>query len=1113
MTTKHFRILFSTLVIALIAAIAYAQTTTGTFLGFVTDAQGAVIGGAKVTAINEATGLTRSVTTNSSGEYVISLLPVGRYTLKFEAQNFKQRAIKGVVLELDQKVKIDAPLEVGQITEVVTSEEGAGAPLARTETAEAGEVIENKRIVDLPLNGRLYLQLAQLTPGVVENARGGFGQQLAGVSGPRITVMGARESDNHFTLDGVTFTDPFYNTASAPLSVDALQEFNVRSSLYSAESGRLGGAQINIAIKSGTNDLHGSAYGFLRNDNFDARNFFDVKKPEFRQSQFGGTLGGPVIKDKVFFFGNYEGLRLAKSLTRTFAAPTDSMKSGQFTTLIRDPQLTGLCQPTPANPTPGVNYQAACFPNNIIPDNRISSVAKGLLQFVPSPNLTGVGNNFVGSPQEINDNNQFTIKTNYRLNANDEGFVRYTFYDVNAYQPYGFVAFASTPISLPGFGLFLNQRSQNVAIGETHTFSPKFIGELKVGFNRTAGGQLQQNNNVDFATQFNIAGASRDPIDRGLPRIAISNFNAFGDVATVISRRDNDYQIGYNVSAFLGAHSLNFGGQYKRVQFNPLIPSNKRGQFTFDGRYTNNAFADFLLGLPASAQGGSGSTAVYLRGNEWYGYLQDDWKVSKRLTVNLGVRYEYISPLSEKYNRWATLDIQNRRVIVASEGGKTYPQELWVPGIAQQLAPLPIVTSEDAGLDRSLVNKDRNNFAPRVGLAFDLFGNQRTIIRAGYGIYYNAISYNSVALMSQNPPFFKRIAPINPTVNPTTGLPNGPVTPIQSLLSNPLQGLPGFQPYDIDFTSPYFQQYNFGIQQLLTQNLLVEAQYLGSQGRHLYTNVFYNLPDPGATPIATRALFPNLGNFALQAGAARSNYNALVLRAEKRLSLGLMVSGSYTFSKSLDNDSLGNSVVSSSLDQSNIKDLEYARSSFDIRHRMTVSFIYDLPFKSGNKSLNAIFGNWQAGGIITEQSGLPFTVNISSDRANTGQLNQRPNLVGDPSLPDSQRSVAQWFNTAAFVAQPSFTLGTAGRNILDAPGTNVVDFSLLKNIPFTERQRLQFRTEFFNLFNHTNFDFPERICTISATAPAGSSCAPGTFGRLSAARDPRILQFGLKYLF
>jgi len=1096
MTTHNLRVLSSTLVIALIAAISYAQTTTGTFLGFVTDASGAVLSGAKVTAANESTGLTRTVTTSASGEYVIALLPVGRYTLTFEAPNFKQRAVKGVVLELDQKAKIDVTLEVGQITEVVTSDEANLSPLTRTETAEAGEVIENKRIVELPLNGRLFLQLAQLTPGVIENARGGFGQQLSGVSGPRITVMGARESDNYFTLDGVSLTDRFYNTLSTPLTVDAIQEFKVQSNLYSAESGTLGGAQINIAIKSGTNDLHGSVYEFLRNDNLDARNFFDRDfKPEFRQNQFGGTVGGPVIKNKAFYFGSYEGLRMAKGLTRTFTVPTQSLRGGQFATLVRDP-ATGLpC--TQAD-------QRGCFANNRIPDERLSPVAKGLLNFLPLPNLTGAANNFIGSPQEINDNNQFTIKTNYRHSDKDEGFVRYTFYDVDAYQPYGFVAFATSPISLPGFGLFLKQRSQNLAISETHIFNSTLIGEFKFGFNRTAGGQAQQNSNVDFANQFNILGASRDAGDRGIPRIIVAPFNTFGDVTTPISRRDNDYQLNYNVSWFRGRHNLNFGVMYKRIQFNPLIPSSKRGQFTFTGNYTGNAFGDFLLGLPFNARGGVGGSAVYLRGNEWHSFAQDDIKVSKRLTVNFGLRYEYASPLSEKFNRWSTLDIENRQVIVASEGGKTYPRELWIPGLEQQLSPLPIVTSEAAGLDRSLVNKDLNNVAPRVGFAFDLFGDQRTVLRGGYGIYYNVASFNSASLQSLAAPFFKAINANNSATAPA---------PITTILSNPLLGAPGWASFDIGFRTPYYQQWNLSVQQLLTRNMILEAQYLGSKGTKLYTSVFYNVPDPSPTTtpsIASRARFPNLGNNSLQASAGRSNYHALALRAEKRLSSGLAVMGSYTFSKSTDVDSLGNSVVSSNLDQSNTKNLEHALSSFDVRHRMVVSFTYDLPFKFENKALDALLGNWQAGGIITQQSGQPFTVNITNDRANNGQLNQRPHLVGDPNLPDGERTVERWFNTAAFIVQPVGALGTAGRNILEGPGTNLVDFSLLKNIPFNERHRLQLRTEFFNFFNHANFDFPERICS---GATEGAPCTAAQFGRIGAARDPRILQFGLKYLF
>jgi hypothetical protein len=1076
------------LVTALIAALSHAQVTTGSFLGFVTDPGGAAIAGAKVTAENEATGLKRAVVTNSSGEYVIGLLPVGRYTLTFEAPNFRRRAVKEVVLELDQKAKIDARLEIGQITEVVTSDDGASAPLARTETAEAGEVIENKRIVDLPLNGRQFLQLAQLTPGVTTNPRGGFGEQLAGIFGPRITVMGARESDNYFTLDGVGLTDRFYGTLSAPLSVDAIQEFKVQSNLYSAESGTFGGAQVNIAIKGGANDLHGSAYEFIRNDQLDARNFFDTQKPEFRQNQFGGTVGGPVIKDKAFFFVSYEGLRLAKAQTRVFTVPTNAMRSGQFATTIIDP-LTG--QP---------------FPNNTIPDARISPVAKALLQFLPQANLPGASNNLIGSPQEINDGNQFTIRTDLRQGERDTAFARYTFYNVNAYQPYGFVQFASSPISLPGFGNFLKQRTNNVVISDTHTFSSTLIGEFKAGFNRTAGGQQQQNINVPFASQSGIVGLSLDPADQGIPRIIFAPFNSFGDVTTPLSRRDNDFSFNYNLSWFLGKHSLNFGAGYKRIQFNPTVPSSKRGQFTFSGTYTGNcsvcAFADFLLGLPANARAGAGSSQVYLRGNEYQGYVQDDWKASKRLTVNLGVRYEYSSPFSEKFNRWATLDIQNRQIVVASEGGKTYPMSLWVPGIAQQLAPLPIVTSEQAGLPRSLVNPDTNNVAPRVGFAFDLFGNQKTVMRTGYGLFYSSAPYNSFTLQSLAAPFFKGVNANNSATNPA---------PITTILSNPLLGTPGFAPYDPNFVTPYYQQYNFGIQQLITRDLLVEAQYLGSMGTHLHTNIFFNVPNPSPTTtpsVAARSLFPNLGNNSLQASAGKSNYNALVLRAEKRLSFGLAINGSYTFSKSIDTDSLANQGVSTNLDESNIKNLERGLSTFDIRHRGTISFTYDLPFKFGNKALNAVLSNWQAGGIVTEQSGQPFTVNISSDRANNGLLNQRPNLVGDPN--SGPHTVQQWFNTAAFVVQPTGTLGTAGRDILTGPGTNVVDFSMLKNISINERFRMQFRTELFNLFNHANFDFPERICSGSV---AGGPCTGSVFGTIDAARDPRILQFGLKFVY
>lgn len=1103
------------LVLGISAVGGYAQTTTGTYVGFITDSSGNLVAGVKVTATNEGTGLKRSVVTGNTGEYQFSLLPIGKYTLSFEASGFKPRAIKNLKLDLAQTAKIDITLEVGEITDAVAIEDtGRSNPLARTENAETGEVIDNKRIVDLPLNGRLFLQLAQLTPGVSENSKGSFGQQLSGFTGPRITVMGARESDNYFTLDGISITDKFYNTLTAPISVDAIQEFKVQSKLYSAESGTLGGSQINIAIKSGTNSIHGSMYGFTRNDKFDARNFFDQQKSEFRQHTFGATVGGPIIQNKAFYFGNYEGFRMAKGLTRLLTVPTNAQRQGIFSTPIKDPSIAGCTAPTVTQ----ANRPDCFFSGNQIPTARFNNVANAFLNnsLIPRANFSGSGGNYLTSPTEINDNNQFTIKTNYRLSDKDDFAVRYTFFDLDGYQPFGFVPLSSNATSVDGYGQFISARNQNVGITHTHVFSENLIGEAKLGFNRIAGGQQQENTDINFLALLQaispgaqLAGYSTAARDLGVPRITGITANPIGDVTSVQNRRNNDGQVGYNLSWFAGKHSMNIGGGYKRIQFNPEIQSTRRAQFDFFGGFTGNAFADFLLGLPTLGRGTSGDANVYLRGNEYSAYVQDDFKLSRRLTFNLGVRYDYFSPLSEKNNKWSTLDIKNARIIVASEDGKTYPQALWAPGYAAKITNTPVVTSEQAGIDRSLQIKDRNNVAPRFGFAFDLLGNQKTVLRGGYGIVYSVVPYSPQSFQSNAGPFVDRVIATN-IANPTLSTTN-------NILQRNVK--PGFTVMDITYKTPYYQQWSFGIQQSLINDLLIEAQYLGSKGTNLSTFDFY-FPTPNAIPAGAKpGITPDLASFqGVQTNGANSNYHAGVIRVEKRLSRGLMAMGSYTYSKSIDEDSLGNSTVSSALMQSTIRSLERALSSFDIRHRAIISLTYDLPYKSDNKLMTGLLGNWQVGSIITQQSGQPFSINLSDDRANVGIPQQRPNLVGNPNLPSDQRTPQNWFNTAAFVAQPIGSYGNAGRNILEGPGTNIVDFSLLKSIPINERQRLQFRTEVFNLFNHTNFEVPNRICNVTKQQAAGTLCSAGPggglgFGQLSAARDPRIIQFGLKYLF
>ena len=1067
--------------LCLAAMGASAQTTTATILGTVRDPSGAVIPKARVTATNQGTDFSRATNSGASGDYVLTLLPVGRYALNVEAPGFKTKTIEGLVLELDQKARIDVSLEVGAVNDrvIVTGE----VPLIRTETAEVGEVIENKRIVELPLNGRQFLQLAQLTPGVTTNAQGGLGQQLSGITGPRITVMGARETDNHFTLDGVLLQDRMLNSLSASPAVDAIQEFKVQSYLYAAEAGGYGGAQINIAIKSGTNGFHGTAYEFLRNTVLNSRNFFDPSEvPAFRQNQYGVTLGGPIKRDKSFFFVNFEGMKIVKAVTGTFSVPNAQVRGGNFSGLatIKDPQ-TGLA-----------------FPNNQIPSTRISALSQALVStsLVPLPNSAAPGI-LLGSPFEQDHIYQGNVRFDHRLSDKDSLFARYSIYDVDSLQPFGYVQSGAPPPAIPGFGVFLDFRSTNAVIGETRVFRPNLVGELRIGFNRTAGGQVRQNVGNNFDEQFGILGTTRDPSRTGFPHITTGIYNSWGDVTNPITRRDNDFQYNYNLSWIRGHHSWKFGSEITRVQFNPDVDPASDGSFTYTGAFTGNALADLLLGFPLTGLGSTGSRLIYMRGNQWHFYAQDDWKVTSKLTLNLGLRYEYDSPYSEIHNRLADLDIPNARLIVASSGGQTYPQSLWVPGI-QTVIKLPIVTSEAAGINRALVNKDFAGFAPRFGLAYDVLGNHKTVVRGGYGIFYNQISLSNLSLRSAAAPLFNNINATNSLTTPI---------PITTILTNPLSGVPGWTPYDPNFKTPYYQQWNLSVQQLVARDLLVELQYAGSKGTHMLTNNLYNVPPPGPGAVAARRLYPQLGGGAEEVSWANSSYNALIARIEKRLSKGLLLVANYTFSKCIDEDSLASGTLGTSppQDPRNFRG-ERGLCTFDARQRFVFSGTYDIPSPS-NVALKRVFGDWQVGSIITWQKGLPFTVNLSSDVANTGNLNQRPNVIGNPN--NFAATPLQWFNTSDFTVPAQFTFGSEGRDAIIGPGIAEVDASLLKNIALWEKHTLQFRFEVFNIANHPNFDTPARMCT----GASGGACTSPTFGRVLSAGAPRILQFALKYNF
>ncbi|MBI3951631.1 MAG: TonB-dependent receptor [Acidobacteria bacterium] len=1086
----------SLLVLNLCGTPVLGQTTTATIRGTVYDEAGAVIGGASVMATDEKTGLSRSIVSERNGTYLMPKLPVGTYTLTVEKEGFKRLKLTAITLQVDQIAQIDATLTVGEITESI--EVASGAPIINTTTPEVGELIDNRRIVELPLNGRQFLQLAQLSAGVTTSPSGGVGGQLAGFNGPRITSNGGREDANYFTLDGVNATDPLYNTLTLSPSVDAIQEFKVEQNLYSAEYGRLAGAQVNIIIKSGSNEFHGSAYEFLRNDVLDARNFFDIEKPPFRQNQYGFSLGGPIIKNRTFFFGNFEGLRIRKGITAAASVPTAAQRRGDlsaFSGTIKDP-LTG-------NP----------FPGNIIPSDRIDPSSAEILAFLPLPNSSGGARNLITAPSLTNDTDQFLIRIDHRLTEKDSIYGRFSFSNTDEFDPFGtFAQFGAGGLGIiPGFGNRLSSDARNLVVNWTRSFTPTLIGEFKFGYSQVEGGQLHENSGNNFGQRNSIRGTAQTGPLSGFPRYQTGVFTDFGDITVPFRRLTQIYQYGGDVSWSRGNHEIKFGGQGQWAKFDPTVDFFARGQFIYFGTFTGNAFADFLLGLPGFSLAGQGDLTGRWRGGSLAFYYQDNWHVSPRLTLNLGLRWEYFGSPSESRERQANFDPVTRRFILASEGSRVNTSQQ-LPGAQQFLEQFfPFVTSEEAGLPQSLFERDLNNFSPRFGFAWDVFNNQKTVLRGGYGLFFNQSTRNLLALQLTVPPFFNfaRVPsflspPAQANVHVTLDVPAG---------SNAF-----FFPLQTDYRDGYVQQWNLSLQQSITKDLVVEARYVGTKGTKLYTNDFsYNLAPPGdpATAVQRRP-FPQFAASSRISSIANSSYNALQLRATQRLSHGLAFLVNYTFGKSLDTDSLGQSLENGQLGQDpRNRRLEWGRSGFDVKHNFVANFTYDLPLKAEGGWKRVVEG-WQLGGILSLQTGRPFHVSVNGDRAGTGDsARQRPDAIGNPNLPSSQRRPDRWFNTDALVLQPVGRVGTLGRNTIDADGFKTLDFSVRKNTFITERVNVQFRAEFFNIFNFVNFGFPNITFQPAGgiNAPTGTHNVSPILGHIFSAKDPRIIQFGLKLIF
>ena len=1044
-------------VLLTVTCIAGAQTNTATLSGTVMDTQGAVVPTVAITVSNKATGLKRQTTTNSEGLYTLPLLPPGIYSLQAQREGFSVAEIEDIELPVAGQVSQDVKLQVSGVTENVSV--SAAPPLVQTDTSALSEVVNNRQVDLLPINGRDFRRLTVLLPGAAPRSqRGSLGS---------FTVNGQREKANIFLIDGVDNNDSFRNQPSfnqggvtgAPatlLPMDAVNEFSLQTQ-GAAEYGRNSGAIVNIVTKSGTNNFHGSAYDFLRNDNFDARNFFEGAKNEFRNNNFGGVLGGPIIQNRTFFFGGYEGQR------EFVFSPS----------VVRVPDAADLAAARIANSAAGLQENA---------------LSTRLLQFFPEPNLNATsGNNYSFAAPNTNNSDNVVAKVEHRFNDNYTLSGRYIFGDGK--QVFPLTTGNGSP--LPAYQTVVPTRIQLAGLNLSQVLTAQIVNETQVGYNRFVQSFTPLDADFDPASIGLVTGA------KSLPTITITGLVPLGAPTNVPRGRvSSGYQFVDNLTWARRTHIFKMGGEYRRAIVNSFNDQLARGRLNFD------SLADFLAGKVAAA-----GTAV-LRGatrrdtftNNFGLFFQDDWKLTPRLTLNLGVRYEYLGVFREEGDRLSNF---------IPTGG--------------------LVRVGEPGLSR-LYEPDYNNFAPRFGFAYDLTGRGRTILRGGYGLYYDTPSQDYFLLQG-----FQNGGPGSPALNPLPGLgvfnltfpagatiPYGPNVSIFGAATGslPTTNIPIFA-VDPNLRTPYVHSYNLNLQHELRPGTVLQAAYVGSSGFKLYRLRDLNQAGPG--PAATRqerrpfnAQFPEFSFINYLETSARSNYNALQLTIKQRLVRGLNVYGTYTWSKSIDDASngiySGTRGVSYPQDGYNLR-AERAVSSFDLRHRGTVNVTYELSFLPNLLASwpKRLAEGWQLSGIYTGQSGLPITPFLSVDSSGTGELNDRPNLVGNPNAGPHLPNL--WFNKAAFQRPEPGTFGNSGRNVIVGPNLHSVDFSVNKLTKVAEHASMQFRAEIINAFNRANFSLPN-VDFNSTTFAAISETPDVTAGNPRLGEGgPRVVQFGLKFIF
>ena len=1047
--------------------------------GTVTDTTGAVVPNATVKLTSHEQGTVRTVQTNQAGVYQFSFLPPGTYDLDVSANGFKTVNRTNETLAVAQNARLDFSLEVGNVSENVTV--SASTESVNTESAEVGAVVDNTRVVEMPLNGRTFYSLAPLVPNVTPPAQGSSLSYRGGFN-----VAGNAEANNNFTVNGFDNTDTVTAQPNFRPSIDAIQEFNVLTGVYPAQYGWGSGGQIIVTLKSGGNQFHGTAFDFLRNQAImTARNFFALPGPvpSFKRNQFGGTVGGPIQKDKTFFFFSYEGLRLSQAVLAGTTVPTSAMDAGDFSATGKT-----IKDPTTGNP----------FAGDVISASLFNAVGRKLISYFPAPTAaTPFGqlpaNNYTFSETRIENMNEDSLKIDHSFGQKDSIYATANYFNDPSYEPSNQTCGSRV---LPTFGCNQNQRSELYGLSETHIFSPSLVNEARAGWTDIIQPRVQENQDNFWGPFGIIQTVTSWPMSElGVPNTSVTGYAALGVPTNIPQRRaDPDWIFNDSVSWTHGKHTIKIGGNSTHLRTNNYTSSNVQGTLSFSntsqGPTTGNAVSDILLGLPTSTANTPYQYTVSLATMNIDAFIQDDYKVSGSLTLNLGLRWELNTPPITQDGRMTSFNPVTGLPVTQAN-----PAPVQAPG-----------ASAPVGFQQHVYHFDWHDYAPRIGFAWQPFHDGKTVVRGGAGTFFNATTVNSLYSSIAGYPY-----KVSYTYTSSLAQPISLSNPFPSSNAVTNVSLTGFDP---NFRNARVYEWTIGFQRQLTSSMLFEADYFASSGSHIKISQNINQPAPGpGTPaqVNARRPYPIWNTVTWTQWDGNSHYQSLQAKLQQRYSFGLSFLAAFTFGKSIDDT---NSAT-------NAYNFQTARglSTFNTPYRLVFSPVYELPFGKGRPWVSsgvgaAILGGWEVSSLIQWQTGQSLTPTLAGNFSNSGGTTDRPNVICNPNS-NAPHTPAQWFNTSCFSFGPasgqpgaSYSFGNAGVGIIQGPGFFNVDATLVRTFSVKERVKIQFRLEIYDLFNHPNFSG-----TGTGSTTLDTIVTNATFGRILGAADPRESQLALKIVF